>query len=133
MSIQAPGKATALMMERSLADLVDVSEVKVINYGSGDIGILVAYSGSIEEPSEDIVDAIRGSIAVGVQARGCLGATIDGSTVTILNDDVYGGLIWVRPRNHIASEEVVSLTYLDMLGVTQTPWPPFLPPLTGAR
>jgi len=118
-AIQAPGRATALMIQRSLGDLADVSEVRAVNYGSGDVGILVAYSGGIEETSKDIVDAISENIAAGVQARGCLGATIDGARVTVLNDDVYGGLIWVRPRNFIASEEVVNLTYLDMNGTSQ--------------
>lgn len=118
-AIQAPGKATALMMERALADLTDVSEVQVVNEGGGDISVLVAYSGGIEETSDDIVDAIEASIAAGVQARGCLGATIDGANVVVLSDDVYGGLVWIRPRNHIIAEEEVAFTYYGMEGVSQ--------------
>lgn len=118
-TIQAPGKATTMMIQRSLLDLPEVSEARVVNYGSGDMGILVAYSGGIANTSQDIVDAISKNIAAGVQARGCLGATINGASVTVLNDDVYGGLIFVRPRDFIAAEEILDLTYLDMNGTSQ--------------
>jgi hypothetical protein len=84
------------------------------------MGVLVAYSGGIEESSDDIVDAIEANIAAGTQARGMLCATIDSTQVIVLNDDVYGGLIWVRPRCYISAEEVLTFTYLDMDGATQT-------------
>jgi hypothetical protein len=119
-AIQAPGKATALMIQRALNDISTISEVKVWNYGSGDLGVLVSYSGGVAEVSEEIVDAISENIAAGTQARGCLGATIDGSLVVVPSDDVYGGLIWVRPRCFISAEEVLTLTYVDMDGAAQT-------------
>jgi hypothetical protein len=118
-AIQSPGKATALMIQRALNDITTVSEVKVWNYGSGDMGVLVAYSGGIEESSDDIVDAIEANIAAGAQARGILCATIS-TQVVVLNDDVYGGLIWVRPRCYISAEEVLTFTYTDMNRTTQT-------------
>lgn len=119
-AVQAPGKATILMLQTALTALPDVSESKVVSYGSGDIGVLVAYSGGIEESSDDIIEAISKNIAVGTQARGMLCATIDSTQVVVLNDDVYGGLIWVRPRCYVSAEEALSLTYLDMDGATQT-------------
>ncbi len=45
---------------------------------------------------------------------------IDASQAVVLNDDVYGGQIWVRPRNFVAAEDTFSLTYLDMDGQAQT-------------
>lgn len=119
-AIQSPGKATALMIQRALNDLSTISEVKVWNYGSGDMGVLVAYSGGIDESSDDIVDAISANIAAGTQARGMLCATIDSTQVVVLDDDVYGGLVWIRPRCYISAEEILNLTYLDMDGATQT-------------
>ncbi len=119
-AIQAPGKATASMLERALNDVTTISEVRVLNYGSGDIGLLLDHSGGIEEVSDDIVSAIETNIAAGTQARGCLAATIDASSVVVLNDDVYGGLVWLRPRCFVAAEDAFSLTYLDMDGQTQT-------------
>jgi uncharacterized phage protein gp47/JayE len=119
-AIQAPGKATALMIQRALNDITTVSEVKVWNYGSGDLGVLVAYSGGIEESSAEISAAIKANIAAGTQARGMLCATIDSTQVVVLEDDVYGGLVWVRPRWHISAEEVLAFEYLDMEEVSQT-------------
>jgi uncharacterized phage protein gp47/JayE len=119
-AIQAPGRATVSMLERALNDLTTIQEVRVINYGSGDMGILVDYSGGIEGVSDEIVAAIETNKAAGTQARGCLGAIIDADQVVILNDDVYGGQIWVRPRNYVAIEDSFSLTYSDMDGATQT-------------
>lgn len=116
-AIQAPGKATAIMIQRALNDLPTVSEVRVWSYGSGDMGILVSYSGGIAETSEDIVNTISENIAAGTQARGCLAATIDGDQVVVLSDDVYGALIWARPRCFISAEEVLTITYLNMSGV----------------
>ena len=119
-AIQAPGKATVSMLERALNDLTTIAEVQVLSYGSGDLGVLVDYSGGIEEVSDEIVAAIETNIAAGTQARGCLGAMVDGSQVVVLNDDVYGGQIWVRPRNYVATEDSFSLTYIDMEGQTKT-------------
>lgn len=116
-AIQAPGKATAIMIQRALNDLPTVSEVRVWSYGSGDMGILVSYSGGIAETSEDIVNAISENIAAGTQARGCLAATIDGDDVVVLSDDVYGALIWVRPRCFISADEALTVTYLNTSGV----------------
>ncbi len=70
-AIQAPGKATVSMLERALNDVTTVSEVRVLNYGSGDLGILLDYSGGIEDVSEEVVSAIETNIAAGTQARGC--------------------------------------------------------------
>ena len=117
-AIQAPGKATILMLDRALNDVV--AEAQVVSYGSGDLGILVDYAGGIEETSDDIVNIIAENIAAGTQARGCLGATIDGASSQVLMDDVYGGLIWVRPRCFVAAEDTFSLEYLDMVGQTRT-------------
>lgn len=119
-AIQAPGKATALMLERAINDVSTVSEVKIVNYGSGDLGVLVDHSEGIEEVSDEIVDAISENKAAGTQARGCLGATIDESSVQIFNDDVYGGQIWIRPRCHVAAEDTFSLTYYDIGGLEKT-------------
>ena len=119
-AVQAPGKATAMMIQRALNDDTTVSEVKVANYGGGDLGILVDYSGGISETSSDIVDAIEANIAAGTQARGMLCATIDSTTVVVLEDDVYGGLIWVRPKDYISAQEVLTFTYLDMEENEQT-------------
>jgi len=119
-AIQAPGKATVSMLERALNDVTTIAEVQVLNYGSGDLGVLVDYSGGIEEVSDEIVAAIETNIAAGTQARGCLGAMIDLSQVVVLNDDVYGGQIWIRPRCFVAAEDTFSLTYADIDGVTQT-------------
>ena len=119
-AIQAPGKATPSMLERALNDITTVSEVRVVNYGAGDLGVLVDHSGGIEEVSEEIVSAIGANKAAGTQARGCLAATVDASLVVVSNDDVYGGQVWIRPRSFIGSEDTFSLTYLDMNGQTQT-------------
>ena len=119
-AIIAPGRSTTLMIERSLADLADVKEVKIVNYGFGDMGIVVDYSGGIAEVSDDIVDCIEENIGGGVQARGCLGATIVGATAVVTTNDAYGGTIWVRPRVHIGAEDTFTMTYLDMDGATQT-------------
>jgi hypothetical protein len=45
---------------------------------------------------------------------------VDGSQAVILNDDVYGGQIWVRPRCFVAAEDAFSLTYTNMTGETET-------------
>jgi hypothetical protein len=119
-AIQAPGKATVSMLERALNDVTTIAEVQVLSYGSGDLGVLVDYSGGIEEVSDEIVAAIETNIAAGTQARGSLGAMIDAGQVVILNDDVYGGQIWVRPRNYVAIEDSFSLAYIDMEGQTKT-------------
>lgn len=119
-AIAAPGKATAFMLERELNDLDDIKEVKIENYGQGDIGVVVDYSGGITAVSDDIVDCIRTNKACGTQARGCLGATIDGAAAVVTTNDCYGGLIFVRPRCHIAVEDTFSLTYYDMTSTPQT-------------
>jgi hypothetical protein len=119
-AINAPGKATIMMLERSINDLSTISEVHVVSYGSGDIGVVVDYSEGIAESSDDIVDALIEGMAGGAQARGCLGATIDGSSVIITPDDVYGGIIWIRPRNHVLTEDTFSVTYLDMSAASKT-------------
>jgi hypothetical protein len=119
-AIQAPGKATILMLERAINDLSTISEVRIVNYGSGDLGVLVDHSEGIAEKSDEIVDAIRDNIAAGTQARGMLCATIDGSSSQVTNDDVYGGEIWVRPRCYVATEDSFSLTYYDMEGRSRT-------------
>jgi uncharacterized phage protein gp47/JayE len=119
-AIQAPGRATVSMLERALNDVTTIAEVQVLSYGSGDLGVLVDYSGGIEEVSDEIVTAIETNIAAGTQARGCLGAMVDGNQVIVLNDDVYGGQIWVRPRNYVAIEDSFSLAYIDMEGQTKT-------------
>jgi hypothetical protein len=117
-AIQAPGKATILMLERALNDIV--SEAHVISYGSGDVGVLVDWAGGIDETSGDIVDILRANMAAGIQARGCLGATITGASSQVLLDDVYGGLIWARPREFVAAEDTFTVDYLDMGGQTRT-------------
>ncbi|OPY52705.1 MAG: Baseplate J-like protein [Methanosaeta sp. PtaU1.Bin060] len=119
-AIQAPGKATILMLERALAALSTVPEARIVSYGYGDIGVLVDHSEGIAETSQEIVDCIRTNMACGIHARGCLGATTNGSSSQVLTDDVYGGLIWARPREFVASEDTFSLTYLDMNGLTKT-------------
>ncbi|MGB5101626.1 MAG: baseplate J/gp47 family protein [Methanothrix sp.] len=119
-AIQAPGKATAMMLERAINDVTTVSEVQIVSYGEGDLGVLVDHSGGITDVSHEIVDAISENIAAGIQARGCLGAIIDGSQVIVLNDDVYGGQVWVRPRCFVAGGDAFSLTYLDMAAVSKT-------------
>ncbi len=117
-AIQAPGKATILMLERALNDMV--SEAHVISYGSGDVGALVDWSGGIEETSEEIVGILQENLAAGIQARGCLGATITGASSQVLLDDVYGGIIWARPRTFVATEDTFTVDYLDMAGQTRT-------------
>ena len=119
-AIQAPGKATMSMLERALNDITSIAEVRVLNYGSGDMGVLVDYSEGIEEASEEIVAALEANIAAGTQARGTLGATADLSAVQVMNDDVYGGQIWIRPRNFVATQDTFSLTYQDSEGATKT-------------
>ncbi len=119
-AIVAPGKATSMMLERSLVDLIDVKEVKIISYGFGDMGVVVDYTGGIAEVSDDIVDCLKENIGGGVQARGCLGASVVGATAIVTVNDAYGGKIWVRPRVHIGTEDTFSMTYLDMDGATQT-------------
>lgn len=118
-AIVAPGKATEMMLERSLEDLADVKEVKLINYGFGDLGVVVDYSGGIADVSDDIVDCLQENIGGGVQARGCLGASVVGATAIVTVNDAYGGRIWVRPRIHIGTEDTFTMTYLDMDGVSQ--------------
>ncbi len=118
--IRAPGKATATMLERSLMDLSTVTEAKIINHGSGDVSVLVDYSGGVTSPSEEIVDCLRTNLAGGAVARGTLGATVDGQAVAILEDDVYGGLVWVRPRNHITVQDGFTFTYTNMEQATRT-------------
>jgi hypothetical protein len=118
-AIQAPGKATILMLERALNDIV--SEAHVISYGSGDVGILVDWAGGIEEASEEIVGVLRSNLAAGIQARGCLGASINGASSQVFGDDVYGGKIWIRPRNFVAEEEILEgIEYFDMAGQSRT-------------
>lgn len=119
-AIAAPGKATAFMIERALMDVENVKEVKIDSYGQGDIGVVVDYSGGIEEVSEDIVNCLQRNKSCGIQSRGCLGATIDGATAVVTSNDCYGGLVWVRPRNHIAAEDTFTLTYYDMTSTPQT-------------
>ena len=118
--IQAPGKATVTMLERALLDLSTVTEAKVINHGSGDVSVLVDYSGGVTLPSDEIVDCLRTNLAGGVVARGTLGATVDGQSAAILEDDVYGGLVWVRPRNHIMAQDGFTFTYMNMEQATRT-------------
>lgn len=119
-AIQTTGKATLTMLERALNDVTTVSEVKVISYGGGDLGVIVDHSGGVAETSAEIVLALRQNMAGGAQARGVLGATIDGNTVVILPDDTYGGKIWIRPRCHVLSEDSFSLTYQDTDGAEKT-------------
>jgi len=117
--IVAPGRATTTMLERALADLEDTREVKIWNRGFGDVEILIDYSGGIENSSQDIINCIDENIGGGIQARGCLGATVVGNAVYLTNNDAYGGLIWVRPRQHITEEDSFSITYLDFNGLEQ--------------
>ncbi len=117
-AIQAPGKATILMLERALGDVV--AEAQVVNYGSGDLGVLVDNTGGVGAVSQEIVAILRENVAAGIQARGCLGATIDGASSQVLMDDVYGGLVWVRPRCFVAEEDTFSLQYLNMESQTRT-------------
>ena len=119
-AIQAPGKATMSMLERALNDIPTIAEVKVLNYGSGDMGVLVDYSEGIAAASAEIVAALEANIAAGTQARGTLGATTNLSASQVMNDDVYGGQIWVRPRNFVAIQDTFSLTYQDSEGATKT-------------
>ncbi|OPY54694.1 MAG: Baseplate J-like protein [Methanosaeta sp. PtaU1.Bin060] len=122
-AVQAPGKATILMLERSLNELVDVAEARVYNYGEGDLGVLVDYRGGGEDHittvSQEIVDCLRKNIAVGTHVRGVIGATCRGETVTILEDDVYGGYVWVRPRDFVPEGDTLYFTYMDMFGHTR--------------
>lgn len=122
-AVQAPGKATVLMLERALNELTDVAETRVFNYGEGDLGVLVDYRGGgeghITTVGQDVVECIRKNIAVGTQARGIVGATRRGETVTILEDDVYGGLVWVRPRDFVPQGDILYFTYLDMFSHTR--------------
>jgi DUF971 family protein len=117
-AIQAPGKATILMLERALNDVV--AETQVVSYGSGDLGVLVDYPGGVGAVSQEIVDILRENIAAGTQARGCLGATIDGASSQVLMDDVYGGLIWIRPGCFVAAQDNFSLQYEDMESQART-------------
>ncbi len=113
-TIAAPGKATAFMLTRALENLDDVKEVKILNYGQGDIGVVVDCSGGISSVSPGIIDCLKTYIGGGIQARGILGATIDGSDVRVFPDDAYGGYIFVRPRNHTAQQESLEIAYYDM-------------------
>lgn len=113
-AVQAPGKATITMLERALNDISTVAEVKVWNYGSGDMGVLVDHSEGVAEVSKDIVDCLRTNIAAGAVARGEIGATVDAGTVVILEDDVYGGMVWVRPRNFVKLGDYFTFAYRDM-------------------
>jgi hypothetical protein len=117
--IQAPGKATALMLQRALTELTSIKEARIWSYGQGDIGVMVDY-GNVAAVNEDITDCLEENIAVGTQARGVIGGTIDGPLSQVLTDDVYGGQIWIRTRSFVAAEETLSMTYLDMGEVVQT-------------
>jgi hypothetical protein len=64
-AIQAPGRATVSMLERALNDLTTIQEVRVINYGSGDLGVLLDYSGGIDDVSDEIMAALETNIAAG--------------------------------------------------------------------
>jgi len=119
-AVQAPGRATIMMLERALNDISTVAEVKIVNYGQGDFGVLVDHSGGVAAVSTDIVACLDQNKAAGTQARGMLCGTIDADNATLLTDDVYGGQIWFRPRNHIQSEEILAGTYLDMDNATQS-------------
>ena len=118
--IQTVGKATALMIQRSLLDLADVSEAKIINHGSGDFSVLVNYSGGIAADSQDIIDCIETSGGAGNVARGTLAATIDNGVANILPDDVYGGWVYIRPRNHVLTQDSFSFTYKNMANIEET-------------
>jgi len=113
-AVQAPGKATITMLERALNDISTVAEVKVWNYGSGDMGVLVDHSEGVAAVSAEIVSCLKTNIAAGAVARGEIGATVDAGEVVILEDDVYGGMVWVRPRNFVKLGDFFTFTYRDM-------------------
>lgn len=113
-AVQAPGKATITMLERALNDISTVAEVKIWNYGSGDMGVLVDHSEGVAEVSAEIVSSLKTNIAAGAVARGEIGATVDAGDVVILEDDVYGGMVWVRPRNFVKLGDFFTFTYRDM-------------------
>ncbi len=119
-AVIAPGKATHIMIERALLDLADVREVSLIDHGFGDVEVVVDYTGGIAEVNGDITECLDENLGGGVQARGCYGASVSGSTVIVTVNDTYGGEIWVRPTVHTGDEDTFSMTYLDMTGATQT-------------
>lgn len=119
-AIAAPGKATDFMLNRALDNLEGIKEVKIENYGQGDIGVVVDYTEGIEDVSTEITDCLKENMAGGIHARGCLCATIDGASSVVTTNDCYGGLIFVRPRNHVAAEDTFSLTYYDMTLTSET-------------
>lgn len=63
---------------------------------------------------------IADNLAGGPVARGCLGASMDAMTVVVLEDDVYGGQVWVRPRNFVKLGDYFTFTYRDMTNQEQT-------------
>jgi uncharacterized phage protein gp47/JayE len=114
-----PGTATIAMLEAKLSDIDTVREAKVWNRETGDIEVVTDYTDGVAADSDDIDDCLLANMAAGVVARGVLAATLGASNLYELEDS-YGGKIWVRPLEHITTEETIELTYTDQDGAPQT-------------
>lgn len=112
------GRASRLLVKRHLEDVDDVYEVAIEPYAGGDVEIVIDLANGTTSNNDDINDAIEDNIAVGITARGCLGATLNPSVYSIATS--AGGYIWIRPINNIVSEETFTITYTSNNGTGRT-------------
>lgn len=126
--VTLPGLATTEMISRHLVDLEDITEASVLNYGGGDLEVIVDYSGGVTANYDDLVDKLEEVIAAGCQARGCHAAvaTVGGNIAPVIDpvsgtsEDTYGGLVFVRALEPVLAEDTFDVDYVTMDGLTVT-------------
>jgi hypothetical protein len=80
--------------------------------------LVIDCVGDFDYDSE-VPSTIEDNIALGVVARGTLGALLNPDTSYYELGDCAGGYIWIRPEQFIPSQETITITYEDVLGDTR--------------
>lgn len=117
-TVDIPGRATKNMIEQHLYDLDSVLEAKSFSVSPGEMELVIDCVGDFDYDSE-VPSTIEDNIALGVVARGTLGALLNPDTSYYELGDCAGGYIWIRPEQFIPSQETITITYEDVLGDTR--------------
>ncbi len=120
-AVLATGTATPIVVEEHLTDLEDISEAHIFARGSGDIEVIVDYSGGTGTDSDDINDCLEENLAAGIVSRGKLGATIINGIVSNHLSDSSGGKVYVRATSNVLAGESFTFNYYTDLGTLKGP------------
>lgn len=116
-TIWIPGRATVPMMMEHVDAVEGVREVKVATLGEGDVLIVVDAE---EDIDDDIEDEIYDNLAAGCTAPGVLGATLRSAGHTFEIGDCAGASVWIRCRQYVGTETLISFGYQDTDDTAQT-------------